>query len=146
MKIRARGMLRAGSAVSSAGTTKETVKKDTKKEKKDTKSKTTYHTVKKGETLGKIADKYLGEKEILTAGFIIISVSTGLLTFINSKSLLDHDELAPINRVFDAIERQLENDIQIKRERPRRGAQRMADLEQAPSKNVDDDEGAPPES
>ncbi len=38
--------------------TKETVKKDTKKEKKDTKSKTTYHTVKKGETLGKIADKY----------------------------------------------------------------------------------------
>jgi membrane-bound lytic murein transglycosylase D len=31
-------------------------KKDTKK--KDTKSKTTYHTVKKGETLGKIADKY----------------------------------------------------------------------------------------
>ena len=34
--------------------TKET-KKETKKEKK---SKTTYHTVKKGETLGKIADKY----------------------------------------------------------------------------------------
>lgn len=34
---------------------KETTKKDTKKE---TKSKTTTHTVKKGETLGKIADKY----------------------------------------------------------------------------------------
>ncbi len=34
--------------------TKETTKKDSKKEK----SKTTYHTVKKGETLGKIADKY----------------------------------------------------------------------------------------
>ena len=35
---------------------KETTKKYTKK--KDTKSKTTYHTVKKGETLAKIADKY----------------------------------------------------------------------------------------
>lgn len=33
-------------------------KETTKKEKKETKSKTTYHTVKKGETLGKIADKY----------------------------------------------------------------------------------------
>jgi membrane-bound lytic murein transglycosylase D len=33
--------------------TKESTKKDTKK-----KSKTTYHTVKKGETLGKLADKY----------------------------------------------------------------------------------------
>jgi membrane-bound lytic murein transglycosylase D len=38
--------------------TKETVKKETKKEKKETKEKTTYHTVKKGETLGKIAEKY----------------------------------------------------------------------------------------
>ena len=36
--------------------TKESTKKDTKK--KEKKSKTTYHTVKKGETLGKIADKY----------------------------------------------------------------------------------------
>ncbi len=35
---------------------KETTKKDTKKE--EPKSKTTYHTVKKGETLAKIADKY----------------------------------------------------------------------------------------
>ncbi len=33
-------------------------KETTKKDKKETKSKTTYHTVKKGETLGKIADKY----------------------------------------------------------------------------------------
>lgn len=33
-------------------------KETNKKEKKETKSKTTYHTVKKGETLGKIADKY----------------------------------------------------------------------------------------
>ncbi len=33
-------------------------KETTKKEKKETKSKTTYHTVKKGETLGKLADKY----------------------------------------------------------------------------------------
>ena len=38
--------------------------------------------------LGKIADKYLGEKEILTAGFIILAVSTSLLTFIESKSLV----------------------------------------------------------
>ncbi len=38
--------------------------------------------------LGKIADKYLGEKEILTAGFIIIGISTALLTFIESKSLV----------------------------------------------------------
>jgi membrane-bound lytic murein transglycosylase D len=35
---------------------KETTKKDTKK--KDTKSKTAYHTVKKGDTLAKIAEKY----------------------------------------------------------------------------------------
>ena len=32
--------------------------KDTKKDKNQTKTKTTYHTVKKGETLAKIADKY----------------------------------------------------------------------------------------
>ncbi len=35
---------------------KETTKKEEKK--KETKSKTTYHTVKKGETLGKLAEKY----------------------------------------------------------------------------------------
>lgn len=38
--------------------------------------------------LGKLADKYLGEKEILTAGFIIMAISTGLLTFIDSRSLV----------------------------------------------------------
>lgn len=38
--------------------------------------------------LGKIADKYLGEKEILTAGFIILAFSTGILTFIDSASLV----------------------------------------------------------
>lgn len=38
--------------------------------------------------LGKLADKYLGEKEILTAGFIIMALSTGILTFINTNSLM----------------------------------------------------------
>jgi MFS family permease len=38
--------------------------------------------------LGKIADKYLGEKEILTIGFLIMAISTGLLSFIDSKSLI----------------------------------------------------------
>ncbi|MBI3633036.1 MAG: MFS transporter [Candidatus Vogelbacteria bacterium] len=38
--------------------------------------------------LGKIADKYLGEKEILTAGYIIAAVSTSAITFVTSKSLV----------------------------------------------------------
>ncbi|MDO8493100.1 MAG: MFS transporter [bacterium] len=38
--------------------------------------------------LGKIADKYIGEKEILTTGFVILAISTGLLTFITSKSII----------------------------------------------------------
>ncbi|MBI3632008.1 MAG: MFS transporter [Candidatus Vogelbacteria bacterium] len=37
--------------------------------------------------LGRIADKYLGEKEILTAGFIIAAISTAGITFVTSKSL-----------------------------------------------------------
>ena len=37
--------------------------------------------------LGKIADKWLGEKEILTIGFIIMGVSTMSLAFIHSSSL-----------------------------------------------------------
>ncbi|MBI5139883.1 MAG: MFS transporter [Candidatus Vogelbacteria bacterium] len=36
--------------------------------------------------LGKIADRYLGEKEILTAGFIIMAVATGALSFITVNS------------------------------------------------------------
>ena len=38
--------------------------------------------------LGKIADKYLGEKEILTAGFIIAGLSTAALSLIESRSLI----------------------------------------------------------
>ncbi|HMO78993.1 MAG TPA: MFS transporter [Candidatus Paceibacterota bacterium] len=38
--------------------------------------------------LGKIADKILGEKEIMTAGFIIAGISTSLISFINSDSML----------------------------------------------------------
>ena len=37
--------------------------------------------------LGKIADRWLGEKEILVIGFIILGVSTIALAFINSSSL-----------------------------------------------------------
>lgn len=36
--------------------------------------------------LGKIADEKLGEKEILTAGFVVISLATGLIFFIDSSS------------------------------------------------------------
>lgn len=35
--------------------------------------------------LGKIADKALGEKEILVTGFLIMAVATGLMAFIDSK-------------------------------------------------------------
>jgi len=37
--------------------------------------------------LGKIADKWLGEKEILTAGFILISLATIIIPFITTKTL-----------------------------------------------------------
>jgi len=38
--------------------------------------------------LGKIADKYLGEKELLTLGFLIMAVATAYLSFINGGGLL----------------------------------------------------------
>ncbi len=38
--------------------------------------------------LGKIADKYLGEKEILITGFLIIALATGSLTFITGANLI----------------------------------------------------------
>jgi MFS family permease len=38
--------------------------------------------------LGKIADRWLGEKEILTIGFIILGVSTIALSFVHSSSLV----------------------------------------------------------
>ena len=34
--------------------------------------------------LGKIADKFLGEKEILNTGFLIAGISTAVLTFVDS--------------------------------------------------------------
>ena len=37
--------------------------------------------------LGKIADKWLGEKEILTAGFILMAGSTAIIPFIHSKAI-----------------------------------------------------------
>ena len=36
--------------------------------------------------LGKIADKRLGEKELLTFGFIVMAISTGLITYIGVKT------------------------------------------------------------
>jgi len=41
-----------------------------------------------GIPLGKIADKYLGEKELLSIGFIIMAISTAYLSFINSSSFI----------------------------------------------------------
>lgn len=41
-----------------------------------------------GIPLGKIADKYLGEKELLTLGFIILAISTAYISFVESASLL----------------------------------------------------------
>jgi len=38
--------------------------------------------------LGKIADEYLGEKELLTLGFFIMAVSTAYLSFINGGGIL----------------------------------------------------------
>lgn len=38
--------------------------------------------------LGKISDKFLGEKEILTYGFLITAVATSLITFINSSNII----------------------------------------------------------
>jgi len=37
--------------------------------------------------LGKIADKWLGEKEILTAGFILMGLATAVIPFITTKTL-----------------------------------------------------------
>jgi len=38
--------------------------------------------------LGKIADKYLGEKELLTIGFILVAITTAILAFITSTSVI----------------------------------------------------------
>ncbi len=37
--------------------------------------------------LGRLADKYFGEKEILSVGFIVIAISTGLISFIVDKNM-----------------------------------------------------------
>lgn len=36
---------------------------------------------------GKLADKYYGEKEIMTIGFLVMSVATGMLSFIDSSNI-----------------------------------------------------------
>ena len=38
--------------------------------------------------LGKIADKYLGEKELLTIGFILVAITTAILAFITSTTVI----------------------------------------------------------
>jgi len=38
--------------------------------------------------LGKVADSYLGEKELIISGFLIISISTAYLSFISGSNLL----------------------------------------------------------
>jgi MFS family permease len=41
-----------------------------------------------GSPLGKIADKYIGEKELLSLGFVIVAVSTAYLSFVDSSNFL----------------------------------------------------------
>ncbi|MEI6296941.1 MAG: MFS transporter [bacterium] len=49
--------------------------------------------------LGKIADKYLGEKEILTAGFVIAGISTMYLSFIETADFITWTALLFTTRV-----------------------------------------------
>jgi len=53
--------------------------------------------------LGKISDKYLGEKELLTTGFVIISLSTMSLTFITSQDLFVWAGVLFITRIGAAM-------------------------------------------
>lgn len=52
---------------------------------------------------GKIADKFLGEKELLVTGFIIISISTLSITFISSSSILIWASVLFLTRVGASI-------------------------------------------
>jgi MFS family permease len=38
--------------------------------------------------LGRLADRFIGEKEILSTGFVIMAIFTGIISFIDSKSIL----------------------------------------------------------
>lgn len=49
--------------------------------------------------LGKVADEKLGEKELLTTGFIIMALSTMLIPFINSSNLLVWASLLFVTRI-----------------------------------------------
>lgn len=53
--------------------------------------------------LGRIADKYVGEKEFLVAGFIIMSVATVLLSFVTVKSFVLFALLLFMTRVGAAM-------------------------------------------
>jgi len=52
---------------------------------------------------GLLADKKFGEKEILSLGFVIMAVSTGLLTFIESQSFLAWASILFISRIGAAL-------------------------------------------
>ncbi len=49
--------------------------------------------------LGKISDKYIGEKEIMTAGFLIMGISTILITFIDSANIVIWATILFITRI-----------------------------------------------
>jgi len=49
--------------------------------------------------LGRIADRYLGEKELLAAGFVVMILSTTVLTFIGAKSAILWATLLFLTRV-----------------------------------------------
>lgn len=49
--------------------------------------------------LGKLADKKLGEKELLIVGFLIMIITSGIMSFINAKSLLIWMTILFISRI-----------------------------------------------
>ena len=53
--------------------------------------------------LGKIADKYIGEKEMLTVGFLIMAFSTGLIPFITGKNFWTWAILLFVTRIGAAM-------------------------------------------
>jgi MFS family permease len=53
--------------------------------------------------LGKLADKYLGEKEMLTIGFLIMAISTAFIPFISGKDFWVWAILLLITRIGAAI-------------------------------------------
>ncbi len=53
--------------------------------------------------LGRLADRYLGEKEILSAGFVVIAVATGLMAFVTENTFLVWTALLCATRVGAAM-------------------------------------------